>query len=67
MRELACQLTSSWPPTRVEGRVWALLGPARANSANPVNPVNRVRVPECSNISPCISDAEIAIESREGA
>ena len=25
LREFACELTSSWPPARVEGRVWAAL------------------------------------------
>ena len=51
MREFACQLTSSWPPARVEGRVRAaVLGrdPANpANPASPANPVNPLRVPEC--------------------
>ena len=42
LREFACELTSSWPPARVEGRVWgALLG------QDPLNPVNPASVPEC--------------------
>ena len=48
LREFACELTSSWPPARVEGRVWgargALLG---QDPPNPVNPVNPASVPEC--------------------
>ena len=45
LREFACELTSSWPPVRVEGRVWAaLLG---KDPANPLNPLNPVSVPEC--------------------
>ena len=51
LREFACELTSSWPPARVEGRVWgALLGQDPANPVNPVNPLNPVNpasVPEC--------------------
>ena len=39
--ELACQLTSSWPPARAEERVWAaLLGEDLANLPNPANLAN---------------------------
>ena len=52
LREFAGELTSSWPPARVEGRVWAaLLGQDPANPANladPANPANRASVPECA-------------------
>ena len=42
LREFACELTSSWPPTRMEGRVLAaLLG------QNPLNLANLASVPEC--------------------
>ena len=42
LREFACELTSSWPPPRVEGRVWAaLLG------WDPPNPANPLSVPAC--------------------
>ena len=42
LREFACEVTSSWPPARVEGSVWAArLGQDPANLANPLC------VPEC--------------------
>ena len=41
LREFARQLTSSWLPTRAEGRVWAaLLGQDPANPVNSANPRN---------------------------
>ena len=46
--EFACELTSSSPPARVEGRVWAaLLGKDPPNLPNPANPANPPSVPEC--------------------
>ena len=52
LREFACELTSSWPPALVEGRVWAALvgqNPAnRVNLIHPLKPANPVSVPECA-------------------
>ena len=51
LMEFACELTSSWPPARVEGRVLAaLLSQDPANPANTVNLtdlLNPLSVPEC--------------------